>query len=341
MQLSDVLVELPLRVAHQVQAMDAGELASVIQLGLLRREKIDEAPAQAPATLGIQGEDFLEHVLDTLDYETSNVAKKGKKGDFIITDGRSRVLVDVKNYSSTVPSAEIDKLIRDIEVNGSINGGMMISLGSNIAGRGRFSIEEIIVSNRKVPVMYVRTNVEALIKEYTRFMFHIASTKRKLMDIDGVDLMRQRLAEIADQMDAMSAASQCIQSTKATVAHALDKATMSIMLCENRVRDCINSIRSVIEEHHVEEKEEATLADVLRMCKDSPPDAVESFKAMWREPWVTKTATAKTVILKGNAQVTVKFMKTCIKAIISMDGGPVEVRVNPCGLEVMRKLSII
>lgn len=52
----------------------------------------------------------------------------GSSGDFIVEFSNFSVLIEVKNYSSSVPKIEVDKFIRDVEVK-DVNAGIFISIG--------------------------------------------------------------------------------------------------------------------------------------------------------------------------------------------------------------------
>ena len=60
-------------------------------------------------------------------------------GDFHLTFNNIQVLLECKNYSNAVPTAEVDKFIRDVRECG-IPLGVMYSLGSGITGKKRVDV---------------------------------------------------------------------------------------------------------------------------------------------------------------------------------------------------------
>ena len=81
-----------------------------------KEDKKDEPVVMASADIGLAGEREVEEILQER-YRILNTAKSGKCGDFVITVNGIRILIEVKKYSKTVPSLEIDKFYRDIDSN--------------------------------------------------------------------------------------------------------------------------------------------------------------------------------------------------------------------------------
>jgi hypothetical protein len=108
---------------------------------------------------GKQGEAKLEVLLADLypSAEIRNTAGMTACGDFIVTrTGKSKVLIDTKDYDTVVPIKEVDKLIRDVEQNNCH--GVLISQHSGIAQKEDF---EINVHNQKIIVFLHNAKYEA------------------------------------------------------------------------------------------------------------------------------------------------------------------------------------
>jgi hypothetical protein len=99
---------------------------------------------------GKQGESKLEIILSELYPSASIVNTSGStaSGDFIIerTD-KNRILIDTKDYETCIPIKEVDKILRDIEINNC--NGILISQHSGIAQKNDF---EINVHNNNIIV---------------------------------------------------------------------------------------------------------------------------------------------------------------------------------------------
>jgi len=92
---------------------------------------------------GSQSEEMLSTVLEEQypNAEIINSSNIAKSGDFILKrTNLSTILIENKNYSSTVPYDEITKFHRDIEYNNYCN-GLFISQSSIISGKQNFQID--------------------------------------------------------------------------------------------------------------------------------------------------------------------------------------------------------
>lgn len=65
---------------------------------------------------GKKGEISISEFLSRNGYEVRNVTKRAKSGDLIVVVNNRRILVEIKNYTNTVPHAEYVKFQRDIEL---------------------------------------------------------------------------------------------------------------------------------------------------------------------------------------------------------------------------------
>lgn len=83
---------------------------------------------------GTEGEQSVIDILSPvyeLDFKSSHA------GDIIAKRSGKSVLVEVKNYSTTVPYKEVEKFHRDLDANINMSGGLFISLKSSITKIGK------------------------------------------------------------------------------------------------------------------------------------------------------------------------------------------------------------
>ena len=107
---------------------------------------------------GVEGENWVYNEL-LRQFKTSNVEDchaKGHRGDFTITDGSVKGMIESKNYKKNVPKREILKFRKDIETNAELNYGILVSLKSGVVTKNDFSLE--FCSGK--PVVYLH-NVHA------------------------------------------------------------------------------------------------------------------------------------------------------------------------------------
>jgi hypothetical protein len=195
-----------------------------------------------PAVRGLQGEDMFESMLSEFmpsDYICENVAKAGKMGDFILThkshktNKQYKILVDIKNYRSTVPSKELDKFYRDLNIN-QVQGGFMLSLHSKIVGKSKTIVFETFDADRgAIPTLLAQTNTPLVIVELIKLMFHIIEIK----DITYNSISRKselvtNINKLNDHIGLITNCRDILTTTRGVMEKSLDQIMMKLMTCE-------------------------------------------------------------------------------------------------------------
>lgn len=116
---------------------------------------------RSSATIGQKGEEKFEDICKKLpsNFTIINSAKTGHAGDFIIEVPHNhtvyRILVDIKSYSKSVPSKEIQKLKDDLS-HGHYHAAILYSLRSKITGISEnIQITTIDLPKGKMPILYM------------------------------------------------------------------------------------------------------------------------------------------------------------------------------------------
>lgn len=139
------------------------------QLPINDDQEIKNKPTQqfpSSVYLGQIGEFKFEEIFNnSLDFRVTNTAKMGKHGDFIIEyshNGKNYYcLVDIKNYTYSVATKEIDKFMDDLN-SGNYDCGLFLSLKSRIVGyKDYLDTKDFVVPKGKVTcafLSYVENN---------------------------------------------------------------------------------------------------------------------------------------------------------------------------------------
>ena len=117
----------------------------------LNREAFDKATNlinktinKSSISIGDDGEQIFEKLADTfrdfVEYRIENKAKQGHKGDFHLFFKEFNILVDSKNYSTSVSKKEILKIESDLNTNSNMHYAWLVSLNSNICEYNKFPI---------------------------------------------------------------------------------------------------------------------------------------------------------------------------------------------------------
>lgn len=207
-----------------------------------------------PAIKGLVGENNFYNIISQYsEYEIINVAKQGKAGDFMIkwqsykTNKIYKILVDVKNYSKAVPTIEIDKFYRDINLN-DIDGGLLLSFNSKITGINKIiEIKDIITDNKVLPVMFAQSNTPLLIMEVLKLLLHHIEIK----DISKGSLCKSaeliyRINSLGDSIQTFKDCNNMLQLSKNEIEKSLNNIMLKIMACEFELINKISNINSVL-----------------------------------------------------------------------------------------------
>lgn len=159
--------------------------------------KIKPAISKSSVSLGKFGEEKFEEICKGLpiNYRVESTAKQAGKGDFIIkftNDGKTlSCLIDIKNYSSTVPRKEIDKFHEDL-ASGNYDAGVLLSLNSKFVDKHAHISQEDIASHvGKIPVLYLSELSSEMILNCIEYIFLKASHYQfnENADLDRIDTL--------------------------------------------------------------------------------------------------------------------------------------------------------
>jgi len=155
---------------------------------------------------GGEGEDIISYLSNTFKdfngYRIENKAKQGHKGDFHLFFDEFNVLVDSKNYASSVYKKEIDKIEADLMTNDNMKFAWLVSLETDISGWNRFPIMNkwIMTDNGMKCIIFVNNLLENKYPQNTlRLVWSICNEFHKLIksvDVDDDELNQYREREI-------------------------------------------------------------------------------------------------------------------------------------------------
>jgi hypothetical protein len=105
---------------------------------------LDKTSNKSSISLGDSGEQIFENLADTfkdfLDFKIEYKGKQSHKGDFHLFFKDFNILVDSKNYSTSVGKKEILKIESDLNTNCNMDFAWLVSLNSNICEYNKFPI---------------------------------------------------------------------------------------------------------------------------------------------------------------------------------------------------------
>jgi hypothetical protein len=116
------------------------------------REKYDKSATSSKMRGDVGEQYFAEFLQKTFGsggrgetFSLEETGKEGHKGDLHMEWRGSKSLWEIKNYTYTVPTPEVQKFLKDMETNPSMNFGVLVSLHSGIANHSKAGAIDISV----------------------------------------------------------------------------------------------------------------------------------------------------------------------------------------------------
>ena len=201
-----------------------------------RTQQLQYAPS---AVIGQHGEDY---VLNILNYDVDVTAKKAFSTDLVINSRYGIIMIEVKNYTRTVPTKEIEKFRRDVSVNKNIIGGIFISIGSAITSKGLISFENLWTDQPLL--IYLATDDKDIINDSVRLVENYVDKQMTK------NLKKERLytifSAISDHNNQLLLATKLIAETKIVIIKNLDNVQQLVNTTEMNIRRLLRESSTVL-----------------------------------------------------------------------------------------------
>ena len=120
----------------------------------LQNQLQDMKKSKTSFTLGKEGEAEIQSLLSQLhEWDFEEVHQEPGKADFrAVNKQKKTFILDAKNYSKAVPKNEREKIVRDVDNDTSVLGGILVSLNSKVHTKEHCEIE---LTPMKKPICYL------------------------------------------------------------------------------------------------------------------------------------------------------------------------------------------
>lgn len=283
-------------------------------------KEIDFEKEKSSAGIGIIGEKEVEKMLEER-YTVENTAKTGKCADLLVTVNGVRILVEVKKYSSSVPTKEIDKFYRDIDANSSISGGVLISLTSKITGINKMmEYRHVNVNGNNIPVVFISLNnipyhvsKECVYASIYTILCEVNS-RNKYIDVD--DNIAYAINNIDSNLDHLSRTRLLIHETQDVISKQFTKLIQQVLSAEINIKNSMNRLKSKVDVIDIENKsntfeEKQKLISSCNLNKE-----LSNLLSNLIEKLNCKLYKTKNVIFTDDKKISIKFTKTTVKVFI-------------------------
>lgn len=205
--------------------------------------------AKTSYELGKEGEEEINTILSQIpEWDFQEVHKEKGKADFRATSKELKTFIlDAKNYTNAVPKKEREKIVRDVDNDSSVLGGLLVSLSSKVQTKDHCEIE---LTPTKKPICYLVLEglspqaKQSCIQATLRLLLqYVASTNEREKD-DLLSKIQQaflKLGELKSETENQrNKAKDLYESLKVSV---------------DRIQRILNFLQDKADEGHGEEKE--------------------------------------------------------------------------------------
>ena len=216
------------------------------------------------ANIGKEGEANFENIIDQClsnEYKMENMSKTSRSGDFYLSWNSSKtnkiykILIDVKKYATTVPSKEVIKFYRDLNVN-NIGGGLFLSLTSKICGISK-TIE--LKNHQKdngqiVSCIFAHASEPLLIAEIIKLLFHVMEIKDlNINEVDDMNVLYGQINKLNENIEMITECRDVLQTSKINIEKELNNIMYKLMNCEYNLISRVSAINnSLVNKHELE-----------------------------------------------------------------------------------------
>ncbi len=194
------------------------------------------------AVRGQVGEQYVHEVLSRK-YAVRNNAKTARAGDLQLYIDDVKVLVEVKNYSRVVPSAELEKFTRDMS-SGLYYGGVFISLNTEIVGQRRGLYYEQC-GDTLLPTVYISSdNDEIILMAAQTVISAVAAQRHSVRELYNRDFIAGEIRVMTEHLDTLSRAQSALLDSIDSAGNVLRRGASGIAAAESNMRRTVANIRT-------------------------------------------------------------------------------------------------
>ena len=301
------------------------DIANILtNVGSAYTPKKEPEPVLSSANIGLLGENQVQQILQER-YKIINTAKSGKCGDFIIELRGIRILIEVKKYSKTVPSLEVEKFYRDIDSNSSINGAILISLSSKIVGMDKcmvYTHQYMNGENKPIIFLSLKDIVEQSISKECMFSaVDILTTefesKNKYIDIS--ENIANAVDNIETNLNFLSRCRLMIHETQAMFNNQLGKLMQQVLSAEINIKSSIKVLKSKVETIGLEDLNNYSTKDILSKLNIELDEIKYNMLYALLEGQDVSISKTKNIIQTKDKKMSIKVTKSKINVSISME----------------------
>lgn len=226
--------------ARRVRAASTAEVLQLVE----QNWKIQQ---RSSVLRGIEGEgEVLDQLSKLQGFKVEAVGGNARSGDIVVSklDSGLRMMIDVKNYTSNVPTREVDKFIRDIAYR-NYDTAILLSLHTRITGYRPVEFDQMRTPQRTVNFAMLQTSSPAVLLEIVELMFAMCELRATTLG-DKREWMVERFSDLEQIIRKIGETRQGLATAVQTLQNILSQSTESMIHIELDACRIIAELRSGI-----------------------------------------------------------------------------------------------
>lgn len=289
--------------------MDELKKAKIIEETYNMVNKIGNFNNSNSYTLGFTQECEIEKYLADKQYKFTNSSKEAKSGDFIVTHNNVDIIIESKNYTSTVSYTEVEKLLRDME-RLNINNAVFVS-NTNIS-RIKDRIQFVEISGKYI--YFINTEGQPIDIFYNIMDMCIQSLSALKHNFHIINESIPKLIKrLSTNMGMLYDFKELLTDAKYTCLRKFDTLEKSINQYESKIRDNIHELADVIEPKTGSKEDMKT---IINSISDA---AMKNFLSELVDNYEGELSENNNSIFFGNKQIELRKRKPLFKFKIEDD----------------------
>ena len=234
-----------------------------VRKGVRKIEKESEKGSEkgrreSSQVIGLRGEKHVAKILKQ-HYQVQDVSQEGRRGDMIISRiiksneiKLGEMLVEVKNYTSIVPAAEVDKFEKDIRSNAGIVCALFVSLHSDVSGvPGHFHFTQMTLEYKTIPVLYICSHLPEIILLGVQLLWTYAdmrqlNSEEKHLVTKHLDKIYNKINQLSNHLSGLSMARRLLEEMREMLNSKMSRAQTNLFGLEMNIASTISDMKEII-----------------------------------------------------------------------------------------------
>lgn len=184
-------------------------------------------------------------------FTVKNVSRDPKSGDMSLTIDGHHIMVEVKNYATSVPTLQVEKFQRDLSTT-PVSAGLFVSLASPIAGITRdFVIRHENTGTKVIPCAYIVAPNDGQLISAISMLIWFASATDQIAAGMSRDAICDQICGLEEVVKMSSSSREIYQAALMQFIAQVQRASSGFASAETALRRTIDVVRNEVVRPHM------------------------------------------------------------------------------------------